>query len=62
MGLLWLGSLSTYAESELARFNRPVGQLNILTNLDQAIYVNAGGPGFVSTRGTTSLGLKSFPP
>ena len=25
MGLLWLGSLSAYAESEPARFSRPVG-------------------------------------
>lgn len=61
MGLLWLRSLSVYAESEPARFNRPMGQLNILTNLDQAIYVNCGGPGFVSTRGTTCLGLQFVP-
>jgi hypothetical protein len=61
LGLLWLGSLSAYAESVPARFNRPVGQLNILTNLDQAIYMNCGGPGFVSTRGTTSLGLQFVP-
>ncbi len=61
MGFLWLGSLSAFAESEPARFSRPVGQLNILTNLDQAIYFNCGGPGFVSTRGTTSLGIQFVP-
>jgi hypothetical protein len=61
MGFIWFASFSAYAEKEPARFNRPVGQLNILTNLNQSLYLNCGGPGFVSTRETSSLGLQFVP-
>ncbi len=61
MGLLWLASLSAYAEKEPARFNRPIGQLNVLTNMNQALYLNCGGPGFSSTRETSSFGLQFVP-